>query len=108
VRGHRVELAVAQSLRGLEQRLERIARLPPQLIDHPRRDRRPRELGQPRGAVLVAGRLELSGQPLALGHEPVDRDLIQRCDRVVVTHHVHRSSGRPRAVEGASGVRMRD
>jgi len=82
----RRELATANSFGRLEQRLECIARVPPQLVDRPRRQRRAPELRELRGTGLVASRFELTGEPFALGDEGLDRRLVQRCHSVVVGH----------------------
>src|SRR5688572_15357961 len=83
VRPRRAEIAFVNAPRGLEQPFEQIARLPPELVDDPDRDRGARELAQPRGPTRILG-LELDGQALALGDERLECSLVQGFYRVFV------------------------
>src|SRR4051812_46195192 len=86
MRSLRRELAVADLFRGLEQLVEGIARVPPELVHRPRRQRGPTELRELCRTGFVACGLELGCQPLALRDESFDGRLIQRCHRLVVRH----------------------
>src|SRR5690606_21295150 len=61
-------------------------RLPVHLVVDPPGHRRPLALEQLLRAAYVALRLELAGEPLALGDELGERYLVQLLERVVVSH----------------------
>jgi CheY-like chemotaxis protein len=64
IRGHRLAVAFADALRRREQLVERVARLPPELIDRPRRRGRSAQRGQLRRACRVTVGAERRRQPL--------------------------------------------
>src|SRR3954469_12611687 len=86
MRSLRGEVAVTDLFGGLEQLVEGIARVPPQLVHRPRRQRWPTELRELCRTGFIARGLELGGEAFALRDESFDGRLIQRCHRLVVRH----------------------